>query len=409
MLMIEGCDSEGLKNHLKNEYKINGKIDCYPTTSSKAADLIDSHIEVGGNNNNKTQKSTGNDNDEEQIAGIHAPDAPDDESLDNDCLEGKESPTNELMIAALAAVQDGGQEDHNYYTPLDTDDIDFDIDFETEEVAGIHVAVEIQEESEDESSSESSSYHLSDHYYCPSDDNVYSTSSDDGESSNGSSMPGLRARAAGFSSSDDEDSKVSSKNDDDNDDNDSIQGSMMDKNDEVIPSHNAFRVALDGRVERHALMGFRQDAFSYDVNIPPPLTAPSTVIPPVSCIIIPNDQGDVNSSVAAPIIERVDPAGRVPIRVQRDSFRHVDDIIHDKPTLLNIAGETVHNWTQFTESRRSFPTQVIVNQRIVLDTGATLAIPNLPNAFLWQFQPRRAGVIRGRGSIDPPDFQQGEN
>jgi hypothetical protein len=65
MLMIEGCDSEGLRNHLKNEYKINGKIDCYPTTSSKAADLTDSYIEVGGNNNNKTQKSTGNDNDEE--------------------------------------------------------------------------------------------------------------------------------------------------------------------------------------------------------------------------------------------------------------------------------------------------------------------------------------------------------
>jgi hypothetical protein len=56
MLMIEGCDLEGLKNHLKNEYKINGKIDCYPTTSSKAADLIDSYIEFGGNNNNKNQK-----------------------------------------------------------------------------------------------------------------------------------------------------------------------------------------------------------------------------------------------------------------------------------------------------------------------------------------------------------------
>ena len=31
------------------------------------------------------------------------------------------------MIAALAAVQDGGQEDQNYYTPLDIDNIDFDI------------------------------------------------------------------------------------------------------------------------------------------------------------------------------------------------------------------------------------------------------------------------------------------
>jgi hypothetical protein len=66
MLMIEGCDSEGLKNHFKNEYKIDGKIDCYRTMSLKAADLIDSYIEVGGNNNNKNQKTTGNNNDGER-------------------------------------------------------------------------------------------------------------------------------------------------------------------------------------------------------------------------------------------------------------------------------------------------------------------------------------------------------
>jgi hypothetical protein len=58
-----------LKDHLKIEYKINGEIDCYPTTSSKAADLINSYIEVGGNNNNKNHKTTGNDNEDEQVAG----------------------------------------------------------------------------------------------------------------------------------------------------------------------------------------------------------------------------------------------------------------------------------------------------------------------------------------------------
>jgi hypothetical protein len=230
MLMIEGCDSEGLiKNYLKNEYKINGKIDCYPTTSSKAVDLIDSCMEVGGNNNNKTWKSTGNDNDEEQIAGIHATDAPDDESLNKDDLETKELPDelpDEPMIAALAAVQDDGQEDLNYYAPLDTNDIDFEIDFGHEEVAGIHVVVEVQEDSEAESSSESSSYHLSDHYYCPSDDNLYVTSSsDDDKSSNGSSMPGLNARAAEYSSSDDEDSQLSVDNNED-DDSISLQGGV---------------------------------------------------------------------------------------------------------------------------------------------------------------------------------------
>jgi hypothetical protein len=215
--MIEGCDLEGLKNHLKNEYKINGKIDCYPTTLSKAADLIDSYIKVGSNNNNKTHKSTGNDNDDEEIAGIHATESPDNKSLNEDVPES-DGQTDEIMMAALATVQDGGQEDPNQYSPLDIDDIDFDINFEREEVAGIHVAVDVQEDSAEESSSNSSLYHLSDHYYCPYDDTVYSTSSsDDDESSTSSSMPGLSARAAEYSSSEDDDSHVSIDNDEDDD------------------------------------------------------------------------------------------------------------------------------------------------------------------------------------------------
>jgi hypothetical protein len=135
MLMIEGCDSEGLKSHLKNGYKINEKIDCYPKTSSKAADLIDSYIEVGGNNNNKNQKTTGND-DDEQVAGIHTTDTSD-ESINNDASVLDEQPDN-TMNAALAAVQDGGEEDPNYYSPLEIDDIDFDF----EQVAGIHLLSE---------------------------------------------------------------------------------------------------------------------------------------------------------------------------------------------------------------------------------------------------------------------------
>jgi hypothetical protein len=173
MLMIEGCDLEGLKNHLKNEYIINGKIGCYPTTSSKAADLIGSYIEVGGNNNTKTQRTTGNDNDDEQIAGIHATDSFNQSTSDDNPVSDDQS--DDLMIAALAAVQAGGEEDPNYYGPLGADDIDFD----TEQVVGIHVVVEANEESEGDTSSGSSSYHLLDHYYCPSNNNEYSTSSDD--------------------------------------------------------------------------------------------------------------------------------------------------------------------------------------------------------------------------------------
>jgi hypothetical protein len=97
--------------------------------------LIDSYIEVGGNNHNKNQKTTGND-DNEQVAGIHTTDTSD-ESINNDASVLDEQPDN-TMNAALAAVQDGGEEDPNYYSPLEIDDIDFDF----EQVAGIHLLSE---------------------------------------------------------------------------------------------------------------------------------------------------------------------------------------------------------------------------------------------------------------------------
>jgi hypothetical protein len=384
MLMIEGCNSEGLKNHLKNEYKINGKIDCYPTTSSKAADLIDSFIEVGGsNNNNKNQNSPGNDNDEEQIAGIHATESIN-EAIDNDTSVSEEL-TDNTMNAALAAVQQGGDEDPNYYSPLEIDDIDF----ESEQIAGIHLVDEDDDVSGDESSSNSSSYHLSDHYYCPSDDSVSTSGSD--ESSVHSSMPGLRERALDDSSSDDgstsdtEDSTVHS-NDDDVSINDSINDMVpvrgIERSSFLVDSAstNCIRVTRDGR------------------------PVPS---PPVSSIVIPNDQDDVNSQLAEPVVDRIDPAGRVPIRIQQECFVHVDDIVCNKTTLIDIAGEPANNWTQFVETRRSFPTQVTRTHRLIQVTKASLTLSlDIPNAYL-NYYPKRVGVIKSR--IDPPDFRQGEN
>jgi hypothetical protein len=393
MLMIEGCDSEGLKNHLKNEYKINGKIDCYPTTSSKAADLIDSYIEVGGNNNNKNHKTTGNDNEDEQIAGIHTTESSDQSTHDE--FPDTNNQPDDMMNAVLAAVQAGGNEDPNYYEPLKEDDIDF----ESEQVAGIHVVIETDDESIDDASSDSSSYHLSDHYYCPSDDNEYPTSSDDDESSS-DDMPELQDRDADCSTSSSDDEGTTGSNGDliQQDDDVPIQGSTL--NDGPQP------------------VGFQQDAFGYDVNVPPPLS-----IPPVSCIDIPNGQtdiqsridilsdgNDINSLTTAPVSERVDPSGRIPVRIQQDCYEHVDDFICYKPTLLNIGGEPTHNWAQFVDTRRSFPTQVSINNRIVRDDGIyTSIMPTLPNLFFC-YRPKRAGVIRSRSSqSDPPDFQQGEN
>jgi hypothetical protein len=204
-----------------------------------------------------------------------------------------------------------------------------------EQVAGIHVVIETDDESIDDTSSDASSYHLSDHYYCPSDDDEYPTSSDDDESSN-SDMPVLQPREAdcSTSSSDDEGTTASNGDLDQEGDDVSIQGSILnDPTDGPQP------------------VGFQQDAFGYDVHIPPPLS-----IPPVSCIAIPNDKkdiqygivipnngDDVNSLTTAPVSERVNPSGRVPVRIQQDCFEHVDDVICYKPTLIDIGGEPIHN------------------------------------------------------------------
>jgi hypothetical protein len=146
--------------------------------------------------------------------------------------------------------------------------------------------------------------------------------------------------------------------------------------------------------------GFTLDAFNLHTAVPSPL--PINTVPPVSCIVIPNNQDDVNSSVATPVIERIDPSGRVPIQVQQECFVHVDDVIYNKPTLFDIGGEPTTNWTQFIETRRSFPTQVIRHHRVLQVNRAAISTTfDLPNIFL-HYRPKRAGVIRGR--VDPPDF-----
>jgi hypothetical protein len=297
------------------------------------------------------------------------------------------------MFAALAAVQAGREEDPEYFLPLEVDDIDFN----NEEVAGIHVVVDDNIESE-ESSTSSSSYHLCDHYYCPSDDDEYSTSDDD-ESSIDSDMPGLQPRMAEFSSSVDEETIASNADVNTDEDDDSIQGSILsNSNDEFAMS------------DKVAPNGFTLDAFNSQTVIPSPTSTPLYIIPPVSCVVIPNNTDDVNSSTTAPVNERVDPTGRIPVRIQQDCFAHVDDVIYDKPTLMNIGGEPIHNWAQFVNTRRSFPTQVTINHRVVKDNGMyTSIMPTLPNLFFY-YRPKRAGVFRSRPSqLDPPDFQQGEN
>jgi hypothetical protein len=229
---------------------------------------------------------------------------------------------------------------------------------------------------------------LSDHYYCPSDDNGCSTSSDEDESSIDSNMPGLQPREAEFSSSSEDEDTIASGDSDNDDDHDDA--------------------SIQGSISGDCSNGFALDAFDLHNTIP--LSTSTHMVPPVSCVVIPNDENDVNASTSAPITKRVDPAGRIPIRVQQDCFAHVDDVICHKPSLPNIGGEPIHNWAQFVDTRRSFPTQVSINHQVMLDSGAITSImPTLPHLFFC-YLPKRTGVIRSRPSqLDPPDFQQGEN
>jgi hypothetical protein len=65
----------------------------------------------------------------------------------------------------------------------------------------------------------------------------------------------------------------------------------VDECDGVLLSNAAVCVARDAQVEQCTPMGFTHNAFDYDTTIhttiPPPLTTPLNVMPPVSCIIIP--------------------------------------------------------------------------------------------------------------------------
>jgi hypothetical protein len=231
---------------------------------------------------------------------------------------------------------------------------------------------------------------------------------------------GLQSREDGYSSSLDEESTVSDDTVDD-EDNSSAQENKLNGNAILIDSGaiSALINDTDARNVRDVRnmrtdslndqisSGFTLDAFNLHTAVPSPSPSPIDTVPPVSCIINPNDQDDVNSSVATPVIERIDPAGRVPIRVQQECSVHVDDVICNKPTLVDIGGEPTTNWTQFVETQRSFPTQVTRHRRVLQVNRAAMAITfDLPNVFL-HYRPRKAGVICSR--VDPPDFHQGRN
>jgi hypothetical protein len=159
VLMIEGCKSKPLRDHLKNQY-LTGNIECYPKLSSKAFEMIDNFVSDEGITNPGKSRNRGNKDrqfkkQDEAVAGVH--------------VHQDEATANDTKVLVLAAVVDNGIIHRNAFKPISSRD-----EFEDEDMGEVACII------------------IGDHYY-PSDNE---SSSDD------ESMPGLQVRSMEDDSSD---------------------------------------------------------------------------------------------------------------------------------------------------------------------------------------------------------------
>jgi hypothetical protein len=148
ILMIEGCKSQPLRDHLKNQY-LTGNVECYPKVASKASEMIDNFVSDNAvatpaknwdwNNKDRRYKKQ-----DEAVAGAH--------------VHQDKDTARVTKALVLAAVADDGIIHRNAFKPIAS-----------------------REEFEDEDMGEVACIIVGDHYY-PSDDesmNGESTSDED--------------------------------------------------------------------------------------------------------------------------------------------------------------------------------------------------------------------------------------
>jgi hypothetical protein len=162
VLMIEGCKSKPLRDHLKNKY-LTGNVDCYPKLSSKAFEMInnfvsDEVIPSPAKNRNRGNKDRQFKKQDEAVAGAHV-------------HQDKETAIDTKALV-LAAVVDNGTIHRNAFEPISSRD-----EFEDEDMGEVACII------------------IGDHYY----------TSDDESSCDDESMPGLQVRCMDDDLSDDED------------------------------------------------------------------------------------------------------------------------------------------------------------------------------------------------------------
>jgi hypothetical protein len=122
VLMIEGCKSKPLWDHLKNQY-LTGNVDCYPRLSSKAFEMIDNFVSDETSTNATKNRNRGNKDrqfkkQDEAVAGAH--------------VHQDKAKANDTKALVLAAISDNGIIHRNAFEPISTRD-----EFEDEDMGEV--------------------------------------------------------------------------------------------------------------------------------------------------------------------------------------------------------------------------------------------------------------------------------
>ena len=376
VLMIEGCKSKPLRDHLKNQF-LTGNVDCYPQLSSKAFEMIDNFAsdETNAPNPNKNRNRGGGKNQQHQkqddaVAGAHV-------HQDEEAANDVEEPASDTRALVLAAVADNGIIHRNAFEPISSRD-----EFEEEDMGEVACII------------------IGDHYY-PGD------SSDDDEA-----MPGLSERAFKDESSSDDETV--------NSEDDPLNIVLVDGQD-------------DSSYETNQSMDF-DDEFSYDDSIQPnELSSASSHLSSSSSECTTEANGDFQSVICEAsyvcgsscddssaatftshddtVIDNIDDlkvlldsgatvnitSTRLNLKMEQSVVRYLDDVTLGVPRSLSINGRPSSNIAHMIDVRQRFGGSIEIVRREDLYLGGSTT-----KFTLYKLAPyfNRAGVPGGPDKLD---------
>jgi hypothetical protein len=332
VLMIEGCKSKPLKDHLKNNHLTNSGS-TYPTKASKAFELIDNFVSdetaPAANPERNRDRQRNRDrrskrNEADGVAGAHV-------HQDEEVEE-----TNEIRALVLAAVKDEGIIHENAFEPIAT-----------------------REEFEDEELGEVACVIIGDHYY-PSDDETMN--SDGSEESDPLAIVLIDGQ---------DDSSYKTEQSMDYEDEFSYDDSVETNELPSLCSHSSSSIA-DSTVANGDFQSVICEA-SYVCDTDEDSSAATftshddSIIDNIQEVRL--DTGASNSFYNNPNISKL----RVPIRMEQSVRRYLDDIILDVPKSTGINGRPSQNIATMIDVRQRFggSVQIIRKEDLCLGMSNT--------------------------------------